>query len=153
MKNNFTRNILVSLLAFLGLSALGGGGMLMVSPSGKLLGGLPLSILARSPFHDFWIPGLILFTVLGLFPSLLVFALLKKTESRLAEQFNFFKDMHWSWSYSIYVAFALIIWIQVETIFIQGVGWLQTFYMFFAIPIVFVALLPEVRNSYKKSKN
>lgn len=144
------RNTLLFLLAFLGLSALGGGGALIISPSGELLGGLPLSILEKSPFHDFLIPGLILFLVLGVIPSLLVFALIRKPNSRLAEHFNFFKDMHWSWSFSIYIAYALIIWIQVETIYIQGVGWLQSFYLFFAIPIIFVALLPQVRNFYKK---
>ena len=151
MKSKIARNIHLSLLAFLGISALGGGGALIVSPSGKLLGGLPLSILAQSPFSDFLIPGVILFTILGLFPSLLVYFLLKKPESKLAESFNYFRDMHWAWTFSIYVAFALIIWIQVETIFIQGVGWLQTFYILFAIPLIFVALLPQVRNLYKKT--
>lgn len=144
------RKIHIYLLAFLGISALGGGAALIISPSGKLLGGLPLSILTRSPFTDFLIPGIILFTVLGLFPSVIVYFLLKKTDSKLAEYFNFFKDMYWAWSFSIYVAFALIIWIQVETIYIQGVGWLQTFYMLFSIPLIFVALLPQVRNFYKK---
>jgi hypothetical protein len=148
MKSTTARNILLLLLAFLGLSAIGGGGALIISPSGKLLGGLPLSILKRSPFNNFLVPGIILFIVLGLFPSLLVFALLKKPSSQLAERLNFFKDMHWSWSFSIYVAFALIIWIQVETIYVQGVGWLQTFYMFFSIPLIFVALLPKVKNLY-----
>jgi hypothetical protein len=38
----------------------------------------------------------------------------------------------------------------VETIFIQSVGWLQTFCMLYAIPIIFVALLPQVRTLYKK---
>ena len=144
------RNIYLSMLAFLGLSAIGGGGALIISPSGKLLGDLPLSILERSPFKDFLFPGIILFVVLGIIPVLLVFALLKKPDSVLAERLNFFKDMHWAWSFSIYVAFALIIWIQVETIYIQGVGWLQTFYMFYSIPLIFVALLPQVRNLYKK---
>ena len=150
MKSKTTRNILIFLLAFLGVSAIGGGGALIISPSGKLLGGLPLSILERSPFNNFLVPGIILFVVLGLFPCLLVFALLTKPTSQLAERINFFKDMHWSWSFSIYLAFALIIWIQVETIYVQGVGWLQTFYMFFAIPLIFVALLPQVRNLYKR---
>jgi hypothetical protein len=150
MKSKTARNIHLFLLAFLGLGAIGGGGALIVSPSGKLLGGLPLSILARSPFEDFLIPGIILFTVLGLFPSLLVVALLKKTNSRLAERFNCFKDMHWAWSFSIYIAFALIIWIQVETIYVQGVSWLQTFYMLYAITLIFVALLQQVRIFYKK---
>ena len=147
------RNIYLSMLAFLGLSAIGGGGALIISPSGKLIGGLPLSILERSPFNDFLVPGIILFVVLGILPGLLVFALIKKPGSVLAERLNFFKDMHWAWSFSIYVAFALIIWIQVETIYIQGVGWLQTFYMFYAIPLIFVALLPQIRNQYKKNES
>ena len=150
MTTTTVRNIYLSLLAFLGLSAIGGGGALIISPSGKLLGGLPLSILERSPFNDFLVPGIILFVVLGIIPSLLAVALLKKSSSVLAERFNFFKDMHWAWTFSIYVAFALIIWIQVETIYIQGVGWLQTFYMLYAIPLILVALLPQVRNLYKK---
>jgi hypothetical protein len=150
MEPKAARNVLITLLAFLGLSAIGGGGALIISPSGKLLGGLPLSILERSPFNNFLVPGIILFIILGFIPCLLVFALMTKPQSKLADFFNFFKDMYWAWSFSIYVAFALIIWIQVETILVQGVGWLQSFYMFFAIPIVFVALLPQVRKLYKK---
>jgi hypothetical protein len=149
-KTKTARNILIVLLAFLGLSAIGGGGALIVSPSGKLLGGLPVSILEHSPFTDFLVPGIILFLILGLTPCLLVYALLKKPANKFAEYFNFFKDMYWAWSFSIYVAFALIIWIQVETMFVQGVGWVQTFYMLYAIPVILVALLPQVRDIYKK---
>lgn len=150
MKPITGRSILISLLLFLGISAMGGGAFLIISPSGKLLGGLPLSILDHSPFNDFLIPGIILFMVLGLSPCLLAVALIKKPANRFAEFFNIFKDMYWGWSFSIYVAFALMIWIQVETIFIQGVGWLQTFYMLYAIPIIIVALLPSVKMMYKK---
>jgi hypothetical protein len=150
MKLKTARNLHLFLLAFLGLSAIGGGGALIISPSGKLLGGLPLSILEHSPFNDFLIPGIILFVVLGLFPTFLIFALVKKITSPFAERFNFFKDMHWAWSFSIYVAFALIIWLQTEMYFLQSVDWLQTFYMLYAIPMIFVALLPSVRNFYRK---
>lgn len=150
MKTAKARNVLIALLLFLGLSAMGGGLLLIMSPSGKLLGRLPLSILEHSPFPDFLIPGIILFLILGLFPCLTSFALIKKPVNRFAEYFNLFKDMHWAWSFCIYASFALIIWIQVETIFVQGVGWLQTFYMLYAIPIIFVALLPQVRAVYKK---
>lgn len=150
MKPKTARNILITLLLFLGIGALGGGLGLIISPSGKLMGGLPLSGLQNSPFTDFLIPGIILFLVLGLFPCLISLALIKKPVNRFAEYFNFFRDMHWAWTFSIYVAFALIIWIQVETIFISGTSWLQTFYMLYAIPIIFVALLPQIRDIYKK---
>ena len=150
MKTNFERNILVCLLSFLGISALGGGLFLIISPSGKLIGGLPLSILKNSPFQDFLIPGIILFLVIGIVPLLTAIALIKKPMSVFAEKLNVFKDLHWSWSFSIYVAFALIIWIQVESIFVQSVGWLQTFYLLYALPIIIIALLPKVRLKYKK---
>ncbi|MFM9910779.1 MAG: hypothetical protein ACKVOW_15680 [Chitinophagaceae bacterium] len=150
MKSKMAKNIHLFLLSFLGLSAIAGGGALIISPSGKLLGGLPLSILKNSPFDNFLIPGIILFVVLGLFPGLLAFALRKKITSSFAEWFNFFNDMHWAWSYSIYVAFTLIIWLQTEMYFLQAVGWLHNFYMLFSILLIFVALLPQVRGFYKK---
>jgi hypothetical protein len=150
MKKATARNLHLFLLAFLGLSAIGGGGALIISPSGKMLGGLPLSLLQNSPFHNFLIPGIILFVVLGLFPTVLIFALVKATVSPFAEHFNFFKDMHWAWSFSIYVAFALIIWLQTEMYFLQAVGWLHNFYMLYAIVLIFIGLKPHVRAFYKK---
>ncbi|OOV13275.1 hypothetical protein [Flavobacterium sp. LM4] len=140
-----------ALLSFLGITAMIGGGALIISPSGKLLGGLPLSILENSPFPDFLIPGIILFVVLGFLPLLIAVALIKRPFIAFAEHFNLFKDMYWAWTYSIYIAFALIIWIQVETFFVQGVGWLQMFYMLYAIVMLIVALLPHTRNNYAKT--
>jgi len=149
MHIKFTRNILIIFLGFLGLGAIGGGGTMIISPTGELMG-MPLSMLEPSPFNSFLIPGIILFSVLGLIPSFLMIALLKKPESKLAEQFNLFKDMHWSWTYSIYVALTLISWIQIQMVLLQGVHWLHTFYMFFAVAILIIALLPQTRSLYKK---
>ena len=119
MTSKTARNILLFLLLFLGLGALFGGGVLIISPSGKLIG-MPLSLLNKSPFSDFLFPGIILFGVLGVFPVLLVFALINKPSNPFLESVNFFSDMHWSWSFSIYTAFALIIWIQVEMMFLNA---------------------------------
>ena len=140
---------LMALLTFLGAGALFGGGVFIISPSGKLFG-MPLSMLHKSPFPDFLIPGLILFIVLGVTPCLLAIALLKKPVSALADRFNGYPDMYWAWTGSIYVACALIIWLQVEMMFLQAVGWLHTFYMLLAVAILIVALLPAVRLAYKK---
>ena len=104
MSTTAARNILVTLLALLGIGAIFGGGVLIISPSGDLFG-MPLALLKHSPFPDFLIPGLILFLLLGLLPCLLVVALMKKRESAFAEKFNLFSDMHWTWSYTIYLAF------------------------------------------------
>jgi hypothetical protein len=149
MKAKSTRNILLFLLAFLGLGAIAGGGALIVSPSGDLLK-MPLSLIEKSPFRSYLIPGIILFSVLGLVPCLVVFGLIKKPKWIFAEQFNFFKDMHWSWTFSIYTGFALIIWLQIEMEVLQSIYLVHTFYMFLAIAIIFVALLPQIRNQYYK---
>lgn len=148
-RSNIIRNVFLIVLGFLALGALGGGAVLIISPSGEMIG-MPITELKNSPFHSFLIPGIILFSVLGLIPLLLIIALVKKPASKLAEQINIFKDMHWSWSFSIYIAFMLIGWIQIQMVFFQSVHWLHTFYMFYAIAIIIVALLPQVRISYKK---
>ena len=149
MQSKTSLNVLFFLLAFLALSAIFGGGALIISPSGKLFR-MPLAMLANSPFTNFLIPGIILVCVIGLIPVGLVFALRKRPENKLAELCNFYKDMHWAWSFTIYIAFALIIWIQIEMWYLQSVNWLHTLYMFWAIAIIFFALLPKVRNLYKK---
>lgn len=144
------RNIFLMLLGFLVIGAIGGGVVLMISPTGEMIG-LPLSEFKNIPFNSYLIPGIILFSVFGVIPLLLIMALLKKPESKIAEQINIFKDMHWSWTYSIYIAFSLIGWIHIELIFLQGgVHWLQTFYMFYAILIIIIALQPQMRFLYKK---
>ena len=150
IKNKKAQNVFLIVLGFLAIGAIGGGIVLICSPTGEMIG-LPLSEFRNIPFSSFLIPGIILFFVLGVIPLLLIRALLKKPESKIAERFNIFKDMHWLWTYSIYIAFSLIGWIQIQLIFLQGaVHWLQTFYIFYAIIIIIVALLPQIRYLYKK---
>jgi hypothetical protein len=143
------RNILLVLLMFLGVGAIFGGGVLMISPSGRLFG-MPLTMLSNSPFNNFFIPGFTLFAILGVCPVVIAIALLRRPENRCAEMLNCYKDMYWAWTYSIYVAFALIIWIQVEMTVLRAVHWSHSLYMGLAVAILFVALLPRVRSLYRK---
>jgi hypothetical protein len=52
---------------FLSIGALAGGLALMIAPRGEIMP-LPLSALAGSPFDTYFVPGVILFSVLGLGP-------------------------------------------------------------------------------------
>ena len=79
----------------------------------------------------------------------MVFALIKKPDNELAKSLNFFKDMYWAWSFSIYIAFALIIWLQTEMYFLQAVEVLHCFYMLLAMFIISIALLPQMRRIYE----
>ena len=149
MKHLFFRNMLIALMTLLGLGAVYGGGLLVISPYGDWLG-VPISLLDESPFHSFFIPGLILFLVLGVAPLLVAWALKSKFENKLLQSLNFFKDMHWAWSYTIYISFALIIWIQMQMVFLNTVYWVHTLYMFWAVVMLFIALLPQVRRIYRE---
>ena len=62
--NTLLRSISTVLLAFIGGSACLGGGLLIVDPSGLLLG-LPTSMLQTTPFENYLIPGILLFVLLG----------------------------------------------------------------------------------------
>ena len=61
-----TRKVAIALLFFNALSGIFGGGSLIFDPSGEFLQ-LPVQLLEFSPFNNFLIPGIILFTVNGLF--------------------------------------------------------------------------------------
>jgi hypothetical protein len=151
MKTKSAFYTLIILLGLLSLGALFGGGALIISPSGELLR-MPLSNLGSAPFKDFFVPGFILFSVLGVMPGILIYALIKKPKCNFCEYLNFFKDMHWAWSFYIYVSFALIIWIQVEMIYLQTVIWVHTFYIVYALVMIFLAILPTIRFRYKKEQ-
>ena len=144
-----SRNILLILLTMLSISALGGGTYLILSPSGKMIG-MSLKMLDNSPFTDFLIPGIILFTILGICPLILVYALIKRPESKLAEKFNLFGYMHWTWGFTVYISFALIIWIETEILMTSTFDTLQNICVFLAIAILFTALLPGTRDLYNR---
>jgi len=75
--------------------------------------------------------------------------LVRKPESKMAQRVNLFKDMHWSWSFSVYIGLILILWLQLEMMFIHAAHWSHTFYMFLAVAILVVAILPQMRDLYK----
>jgi hypothetical protein len=57
----------IALEMFLGLGASGGRLALMAGPNGEILP-IPVSLLSGSPFANYFVPGAILFTILGIGP-------------------------------------------------------------------------------------
>jgi hypothetical protein len=143
----FFRFTLIFLVFFLSAGALYGGLLLIIDPSG---GGLrmPLSALADSPFPDYLIPGLILFISMGLFPLTLVYALVTKPAWKWAGCLNIYKDRHWSWTYSLYVSIMLVIWIDIEILFLGYGAFIQTFYALLGILMIIVTLIPSNIDYY-----
>ena len=73
--------LLAGLMLFQALSGLFGGGALILDPTGHSLQ-IPLSLLEGSPFSNYLLPGIILFVVLGIFPSILFYGLIRKKDGR-----------------------------------------------------------------------
>ncbi|HDR03975.1 MAG TPA: hypothetical protein ENN84_01840 [Candidatus Marinimicrobia bacterium] len=132
-------------MAFLSFEALYGGGAFTLKPDGSLFQ-IPVSVQEYSPFTDFLIPRTILFVVFGIIPILLVWLLIKKSESAFLERLNLFTGYYYGWTYTVYTGFALIIWIAVQTRIFNVVDRLHTIYTFYGIVLALVALLPSGRK-------
>jgi hypothetical protein len=147
-----SRYFLIALLGFLSLGAFYGGIAMILSPDGALLG-MPVESIRNSPFPNFLIPGIILLLTFGVFPAFVVYALLKKPQSRFLQSLNLLHDHHFAWTFSVYIGIAQIIWINIQTLILNAVDLLHTIYSSLGILIVCIALLPATRRHYLLIKN
>jgi len=135
------------LLVFLeSVSGLFGGAALLLDPAGNILQ-MSTSFLKNSPFINYVIPGFILFVFLGIYPAILFFGLLKLPYSQAFNSINLYKNQHWSWTLTLYLGIVLILWIDIETMFI-GYNFLQTVFGVGGVVILILDLLPSVKEYY-----
>jgi hypothetical protein len=71
------KTISIILLIIVGINAVAGGYSFITDPTGSSLG-ISTQILTQSPFHDFLVPGIILFIANGVFSLLTAMASLAK---------------------------------------------------------------------------
>jgi hypothetical protein len=121
----------VGLEVFLGIGALGGGGQFVVAPDGHLIG-MSTRLLAGTPFHDFLVPGLVLFLVLGVAPLLAAAAAIARRPIATL--------------LTLAVAVVLGGWIVVEMAMLGGV---QT--LFWAFYLVLACLIAGVGITWRRS--
>lgn len=125
--------LLMALVGLLGVTALAGGTQFVLVPSGDFVG-VSTAELAGSPFDDFLVPGLVLFTVLGVYPLLVLYGLYRR--HRLA------------WLATISVGIALAVWVAVEGLVIGFGERMQFPHLVQAIVIVVLAAMSPVREHY-----
>lgn len=119
MKRSASTYLLMVLVCFQIISAVPAGFMLMADPTGNKLG-TPLSMLDGTPFTDFLIPGLFLFLMLGMFPILILYGLIKKSTFKMANKLNLYKGQHWSWTFTYYLGLLLVLWINMQLFMIKS---------------------------------
>ena len=123
----------------------------MVDPSGASIH-LNTSLLESTIFHNFLVPGIILFLLLGIFPFIAAFGLMTRKKSKFLNRFNPYKKKHWAWAYSLYCGIILVLWIDFQVMIIGGGNWLQTTYAILGVLIIILALIPSVMKNYKIKK-
>ena len=64
MKTKSIQNILLALMGFLAIGAIGGGIILIISPDGALIG-IPIAVFNNLPFKSYLIPGIILLRIVA----------------------------------------------------------------------------------------
>lgn len=143
----FAGKLLIFLQVVLGLGAIFGGMVLIIDPSGELIK-MPITLLEHSPFSNFLIPGIILLVMLGILPLVVTYGLIRNQPRELANRLNLFPEKHWAWTYSLYIGFILIIWITVEAYFIRDFAAVHLGYVFLALLIQAITLLPSVQSYY-----
>ncbi len=147
MKRPFEIYMLSFLLLFLSAGAIYGGGSLILSPDGKLLK-MDSKWLDLIPFPDYRIPGIILFTLLGIFPLLSLFGLFYQKAIPLFNSINIYREKHWGWTFSLYSGIISMIWIVVQQIMAEYFI-LQSIIAGNGILIVILCLLPGVQKYYQ----
>jgi len=112
-----------TLQAIIAISALPSGLLMMIFPEGPMTS-MPISMLKGSPFANFFLPGLILFSVIGLGHA--IAGVMTFRRRRLCG------------AAGAVMGLGLMIWIFVQVSMIGGGHWLQ--YLYFALGTAEVSL-------------
>ncbi len=147
MKKTIATYLLMVLIAFQIISAIPAGWAMFTDPSGMKLG-IPLDVLELSPFPDFLIPGLFLFIFLGLLPVFILYGLITRKDLKWAQPINLYKNQHWSLTFAYYLGLLLVLWINMQLLFIQKYFFLQVVFSLLGIVIVFLTHLPKTKQYY-----
>ena len=142
---------LIALLLFLSVGALAGGGALLAAPDGSALG-LPLALLAGTPFPDYFAPGVLLFTFLGIYPAVVCFALWRRPNWQWPDTLNPCRRLHWAWAAGWSVGVVLIVWILSQMALLGCCYALQYLYLAWGILVLIVAVVPAVRGHYRRAR-
>jgi len=140
--------LLVFLLMFLALGGLYGGISMLVDPTGKALQMDEVLPLLRVP--NYVLPGLFLLFVMGLFPILLTYGLIKQPVWSWADSLSTWSGHYWAWTGSVGVGVVLVLWLAVQAILI-GFQWpIQYITLVNGVLIILVAIIPSVQKYFKR---
>jgi hypothetical protein len=150
-EHKFIRYLLYCLHLFLGVNACVGGLLLMIKSDGSLLQ-MNQDFLKNSGFSNFFIPGLLLFTFVGLLSMLTFCGLAFKFNFKMLNLLNIYSDRHWAWAFSLYTGITTILWITIQLL-ITAYFWIQPVIILTGLSILICSLTPGIMQYYKTNKS
>ena len=94
---------------------------------------LPLYMLDNTPFTSFLIPGLILFSLLGVYPLVVAYSLWRLPGWRWPDAINPWKNRHWSWAAALSTGIIVLIWITVQMLMLRSFSFLHGVYIIWGL--------------------
>jgi hypothetical protein len=135
----------ISLLVFLGVTALGGG-TAMVLGLGSESTMLPDEWLEMIPFITSWVlPGIVLGVGFGLGALFMGYAMLRKPVWEFLAPVERATGSHWAWAGTLLLGAGHVLWIALQLVFLPGLSWLQVIYGTIGLALVALSLAPSVR--------
>ncbi|MGL4649421.1 MAG: hypothetical protein ACRC1H_08425 [Caldilineaceae bacterium] len=134
-------------LLFLAIGALPAGFLLMTAPHGNPMG-MPAALIEGTPFGALggWlIPGIVLFTMVGLGCLFLTYALHLLPTWPWLQRLNPIKGQHWAWTLLVVEGAAIMIWILVQIALIPYSA-LQPTVFVLGLSLVLLAFAPSLRR-------
>ncbi len=146
MKRPIRIYFLSVILFLVSLNALVSGFSFMIDPSGSLIK-FPENYLRDTFFRNYFIPGIFLFFIIGFMPLFLLYGLLDKNSLKFLNRFKVYRSESWQFNFLIYYGFTLLIWINVQVIFIPYF-FLQSIISFIGILVIFISLFDSTRKYF-----
>jgi hypothetical protein len=115
---------LLILIAFVTLTALISGLLLMSIPDGSVLN-LSVGVLKNTNFGDFQFPGFLIVLFVGLINLLALFYIMQHHPFR--------------YNYALAAGIALLLWILVQFVYVSELFWLNALYTTIAIAIILMS--------------
>jgi len=140
--------ILILLVCVEAFCAIYGGISLIKDPTGESIH-LSGKLLQGSVFSDYLIPGIVLFLLLGFFPLFLIFPLIFKPRWPGIDKLNIYPGYHWAWTYTLYTAIVLIVWINIQIMFMGPNTLIQSTFSLAGVIILIFTLMPRVKRYYR----
>lgn len=135
-------------LLFLGINGLIGGYAMLSDPNGAPMG-LPVDTLAKTPFENYTIPGLILILVWGIGSFITLVGLWAQQQTAFFNRLTAWTHEHWAWDLSILLGIALVIWLTVQVFTLPAIAPIQFILYGLAVLLIIMPLVPAMRRYYQ----